>query len=82
MQLTCIEFLVVNPKMPRLDIHISLCLLCIINTEKLGYDVLSVLELRIILLKPELDTHVIILILSQAEAIPLQSISVAHPAVA
>ena len=62
MQLTCIEFLVVNPEMPRLDIHVTLCFLCSIDTEKLGNNVLSVLELWIILFKPELDTHVVILI--------------------
>ena len=57
-------------------------LIRLINREELLDNIMSVSEVRVVLLQPQLDVHVVILVVRQAEAITLECISIAHPSIA
>jgi hypothetical protein len=57
-------------------------MLALVNREEFLDDVLSVFEFFIMLLKSQFDIHCVVFVGSQTESIPLQCVSVAHPAIA
>ena len=75
-----------NSKMPGLNIHrlvliFFICLLILlspsfVNRKELLNNILSILELGIVLLKSQFDAHAVVFVLSQAETISLKSITV------
>ena len=73
--------MIVHFEMARADVH-SAALRIWVQGEKLLQDEQSILEVRICDLKSQLDEHIVILVIDDAEAVAFEHLSIGHAPVA